>query len=160
VNGSLSETKGISRRRDAGKTIDSGWLAHGQGLEIVALSFEESDQLAHPTRLRPFIQHYEIEYPVLVPGIPGQLREKLPQPVNMNSWPTMFFVGRDARVHAIHAGFPGAASGASSPASCRRNHIASRGPPRRVRRKIGLPACSRCAKRRRGMVFVADWTYN
>jgi len=85
---------------------------HGQGLEIVALSFEEEEQLANPVRLRSFIQHYGIEYQVLVPGTPDQLHEKLPQPVNLNSWPTTFFIGRDGRVHAIHAGFPGAASGA------------------------------------------------
>src|SRR5258708_1214820 len=85
---------------------------HRQGLEIVALSFEEEEQLANPVLLRSFIQHYGIEYQVLVPGTPDQLREKLPQPVNLNSWPTTFFAGRDGRVHAIHAGFPGAASGA------------------------------------------------
>jgi thiol-disulfide isomerase/thioredoxin len=84
---------------------------HNQGLEIVALSFEEQDQLAKLARLRSFIQHYGIEYTVLVPGTPDDLALKLPQPVNLNSWPTTFFTGRDGRVHAIHAGFPGAASG-------------------------------------------------
>jgi thiol-disulfide isomerase/thioredoxin len=85
---------------------------HSQGLDIVALSFEEEEQLANLARLRSFIQHYGIEYQVLVPGTPEQLQEKLPQPLNLNSWPTTFFIGRDGRVHAIHAGFPGAASGA------------------------------------------------
>jgi thiol-disulfide isomerase/thioredoxin len=85
---------------------------HSQGLEIVALSFEESEQLANPVRLRSFIQHYGIEYTVLVPGTPDDLHQKLTQPVNLNSWPTTFLVGRDGKVHAIHAGFPGAASGA------------------------------------------------
>lgn len=84
---------------------------HDRGLEVVALSFEEEEQLANPVRLRSFIQHYGIEYPVLLGGTQDQLHEKLPQPVNLNSWPTTFFVGRDGRVHAIHAGFPGAASG-------------------------------------------------
>jgi thiol-disulfide isomerase/thioredoxin len=85
---------------------------HAQGLEIVALSFEEQEQLASLTRLRSFIQHYGIEYTVLVPGTPDDLHQKLPQPLNLNSWPTTFFIGRDGKVHAIHAGFPGAATGA------------------------------------------------
>src|SRR5258708_7090310 len=85
---------------------------HSQGLDIVALSFEEEEQLANPVRLRSFIQHYGVKYQVLVPGTPDQLHQKLPQPANLNYWPTTFFVGRDGRVHAIHAGFPGAASGA------------------------------------------------
>jgi peroxiredoxin len=85
---------------------------HEKGLEIVGLSFEDADQLADPTRLRAFIEHYGIKYPVLIPGEPGQLNAKLPQAVNLNSWPTTFFIGRDGRVRKAHAGFAGKASGA------------------------------------------------
>ena len=84
---------------------------HGQGLEIVDLSFEEGDQLKNPTRLRAFIQKYGIEYPVLVPGEPSELNAKLPQAVNLNAWPTTFFLGRDGRVRSVHAGFAAKASG-------------------------------------------------
>lgn len=84
---------------------------HDKGLEIVGLSFEDADQLADPQRLRAFIKHYGIEYPVLVPGVPDELNAKLPQAVNLNSWPTTFFIGRDGRVRKIHAGFAGKASG-------------------------------------------------
>ena len=83
----------------------------GQGLEVVALSFEEGDQLKSLTRLRAFIKQYAIDYTVLVPGEPGQLAEKLPQAENLNSWPTTFFLGRDGRVRGVHAGFAGRASG-------------------------------------------------
>ncbi len=38
--------------------------------------------------------------------------EKVPQAVNLNSWPTTFFIGRDGRVKKIHAGFASPASGA------------------------------------------------
>jgi hypothetical protein len=31
--------------------------------------------------------------------------------VNLNSFPTSFFLGRDGRVRSVHAGFPGKASG-------------------------------------------------
>jgi thiol-disulfide isomerase/thioredoxin len=84
---------------------------HDRGLEIVALSFEEAAQLNNPTRLRAFIKHYGITYTVLVPGEPKDASEKLPQAVNLNSFPTTFFVGRDGRVRSAHAGFPGKASG-------------------------------------------------
>ena len=82
-----------------------------QGLEIVALSFEDEEQLANPTRLRAFIKKYDLPYTVLLAGVPDQLSEKLPQAVNLNAFPTTFMLGRDGRVRAVHAGFPSPASG-------------------------------------------------
>ena len=79
--------------------------------EIVALSFEEADQLPDPVRLRAFIKKYGIEYPVLIGGEPSEAKDKLTQAVNWNSWPTTFFVGRDGLVRGAHAGFPSSASG-------------------------------------------------
>ncbi|HXB69067.1 MAG TPA: TlpA disulfide reductase family protein [Candidatus Acidoferrales bacterium] len=84
---------------------------HSRGLEIVALSFEEAEQLSNPTRLRAFIKRYGIRYPVLLAGEQSDLNAKLPQAVNLNAWPTTFFLGRDGRVRSVHAGFAGAASG-------------------------------------------------
>lgn len=84
---------------------------HGQGLEIVALSFEEPEQLKNPSRLRAFIKRYGIEYTVLLAGEPGEAKDKLPQAVNWNAWPTTFFIGRDGLVRSVHAGFPSSASG-------------------------------------------------
>jgi peroxiredoxin len=82
-----------------------------QGLEIVALSFEEADQLKDPTRLRAFIKKYGIEYPVLLGGTTDEAKDKLAQTQNWDAWPTTFFVGRDGRVRGAHAGFPSRASG-------------------------------------------------
>jgi thiol-disulfide isomerase/thioredoxin len=82
-----------------------------KGLEVVALAFEETDQLASPTRLRHFIERNGIEYTVLLAGIPDDVAAKLPQTENLNSFPTTFFVGRDGRVRGVHAGFPSQASG-------------------------------------------------
>jgi thiol-disulfide isomerase/thioredoxin len=82
-----------------------------QGLEIVALSFEEADQLKDLPRLRAFIKRYGIEYTVLVGGEPSEAKDKLTQAVNWNSWPTTFFLGRDGLVRGVHAGFPSSASG-------------------------------------------------
>jgi thiol-disulfide isomerase/thioredoxin len=82
-----------------------------RGFEIVSLSFEEEAQLKNPVRVRAFIKRYGIDYTVLLPGEPKELTEKIPQGVNLSSFPTTFLLGRDGRVRAVHAGFPGAASG-------------------------------------------------
>jgi thiol-disulfide isomerase/thioredoxin len=82
-----------------------------RGLEIVSLSFEEEAQLKNPTRLRAFIKRYGVAYTVLLPGEPKELNAKVPQGVNLNSFPTTFFLGRDGRVRSAHAGFPSKASG-------------------------------------------------
>jgi peroxiredoxin len=83
---------------------------HSRGLEIVNLSFEEGDQLKDPARLRAFIARYGLTYTVLVAGDTEQLNEKVPQAVNLNCWPTSFFLGRDGRVREVHAGFAGPAN--------------------------------------------------
>ena len=82
-----------------------------QGLEIVEFSFEEEAQIKNPVRVRAFNKRYGIEYTVLIPGEPKELNEKVPQGVNLNSFPTTFFLGRDGRVRSAHAGFAGKASG-------------------------------------------------
>jgi thiol-disulfide isomerase/thioredoxin len=84
---------------------------HAKGLEIVALSFEEEAQQKDPVRLRAFIKRYGIDYTVLIPGDPKELNEKVPQGVNLNAYPTSFYLGRDGRVRSAHAGFPGRATG-------------------------------------------------
>jgi peroxiredoxin len=83
---------------------------HSRGLEIVSLSFEEADQLKDPARLRAFVAKYGLTYTVLVAGETEQLNEKVPQAVNLNCWPTSFFLGRDGRVREVHAGFAGPAN--------------------------------------------------
>ena len=84
---------------------------HDRGLEIVGLFFEEADQLKDPKRVQAFIRQYGIEYPMLLAGETEQLHEKLPQAVNLDCWPTTFFLGRDGRVREVHAGYAAPASG-------------------------------------------------
>ena len=84
---------------------------HARGLEIVTLDFEEPEQLKDPQRLRAFIRKYQLPYTYLLAGEPSELNAKIPQAENLNSWPTTFFLGRDGRVRAIHAGFAAPASG-------------------------------------------------
>ena len=83
-----------------------------QGLEIVALSFEESDQFKDPARLRSFVKRYGIDYTVLLAGEYDHAKEIVgQQTVNWDAWPTTFFLGRDGLVREVHAGFPSSASG-------------------------------------------------
>ena len=84
---------------------------HAQGLEVVAFSFEEAEQLADPSRLRAFVAQYGIEYPVLLAGLPSDAPSLLPQVSHLDAFPTTLFLGRDGRVRATHTGFPSAASG-------------------------------------------------
>jgi thiol-disulfide isomerase/thioredoxin len=85
---------------------------HSQGLEIVALDFEEPEQLANPVRLRTLIARDGIKYPVLLCGETAAAKDKLPQALGWDSWPTTYFVGRDGLVRAVHSGFPSRGSGA------------------------------------------------
>ena len=83
-----------------------------KGLEIVALDFEQPDQLADPRRLRAFIERYGVSYTVLLAGQPKEVNEKLPQAVGLNAWPTTFLIGRDGKVRGAHVGFTSPGSGA------------------------------------------------
>jgi len=80
---------------------------HAKGLEIVGLDFEQGDPETDTARLRAFISHYGIPYPMLTAGTTDELNERIPQGVNLNCWPTSFFIGRDGLVKEIHAGFAG-----------------------------------------------------
>jgi thiol-disulfide isomerase/thioredoxin len=84
---------------------------HGQGLEIVALDFEQAEQLQSLSRARAFIKRYGIEYTYLIAGEPSQLNEKIPEAENLNAWPTTFFIGRNGLVRSVHTGFTSKASG-------------------------------------------------
>ena len=83
-----------------------------QGLEVVALDFEEiAEQESGYKRARAFIAKYGVEYPYLLGGDPVEMWVQVPQAVNLNSWPTTFFVGRDGLVKRVHSGFASPASG-------------------------------------------------
>ncbi|MDP9038702.1 MAG: TlpA family protein disulfide reductase [Acidobacteriota bacterium] len=92
---------------------------HARGLEIVGLDFEEGDPVSDAARLRAFIRHYGIPYPMLLAGATDEAAEKLPQTVNLSSWPTSFFLGRDGLVKEVHSGFAGPANPAGHAALVR-----------------------------------------
>ncbi|MGB7759983.1 MAG: TlpA disulfide reductase family protein, partial [Bryobacteraceae bacterium] len=82
-----------------------------KGLAIVALDFEEPEQQGTLERERAFVEHYGVKYTYLIAGAPAQMWEKIPQAVNLNSWPTTIFIGRDGLVKGTHTGFASPASG-------------------------------------------------
>jgi len=82
-----------------------------KGLEIVALDFEEPEQQSSLLRERAFVKQYGVNYTYLIAGAPAEMWEKVPQLVNLNTWPATVFVGRDGLVKSIHAGFASPASG-------------------------------------------------
>lgn len=84
---------------------------HAKGLEIVALDFEEADQQESLTRVKAFIKQYGIPYTYLIAGTPDEMWDKVPQAVNLNTWPATLFIGRDGKVKGTYSGFASAASG-------------------------------------------------
>lgn len=82
-----------------------------RGLAIVALDFEEPEQQGSLARLHAFVKQYGVQYTYLVAGAPSEMWVKVPQLVNLNTWPTTVFIGRDGLVKGVHAGFASPASG-------------------------------------------------
>ena len=84
---------------------------HSKGLEIVALDFEEPEQQQDLHRAKAFIRKYNVPYTYVIAGAPAEMWEKVPQAINLNTWPATLFVGKDGRVRKIHSGFAAPASG-------------------------------------------------
>jgi thiol-disulfide isomerase/thioredoxin len=82
-----------------------------KGLAIVALDFEEPSQQKSLEREQAFVKHYGVKYTYLIAGTTAEVWEKIPQFTNLNSWPTIIFIGRDGKVKATHTGFASPASG-------------------------------------------------
>jgi hypothetical protein len=62
-------------------------------------------------RERAFVKQYGVQYTYLIAGAPSDMWEKVPQAVNLNTWPATLFIGRDGLVKNIHAGYAAPASG-------------------------------------------------
>jgi thiol-disulfide isomerase/thioredoxin len=82
-----------------------------KGLAIVALDFEEPDQQGNLEREHAFVKQYGVKYTYLIAGAPEEMWEKVPQLVNLNTWPATVFIGRDGTVRGVHSGFASPASG-------------------------------------------------
>ena len=82
-----------------------------KGLAIVALDFEEPEQQGALEREKAFVKQYGVQYTYLIAGAPAEMWEKVPQAVNLNTWPATIFVARDGTIKGIHSGFASPASG-------------------------------------------------
>ena len=87
---------------------------HSQGLEIVGLAYEYTDDKARDLRqIAVYRAKYGLTFPLLLAGTTaeGQIHKTLPQLVNFGAFPTTIFLDRSGHVHAIHAGFAGPSTG-------------------------------------------------
>jgi thiol-disulfide isomerase/thioredoxin len=87
----------------------------GQGLEVVGLSFELSDDPTTARRnLLLFEERYGITFPVLFCGStsPANIEARVKSQINnFPGYPTTLFVDRSGSVHTIHGGFNGPGTG-------------------------------------------------
>ena len=88
---------------------------HDQGLEIVGLSFEISDNLdVGKKNLHLYRERHRLTYPLLFAGsldeanVQSSIRSQLK---DFFAYPTTIFAGRDGRVHKVHWGFKGPGTG-------------------------------------------------
>ncbi len=87
---------------------------HDQGLEIVGLAYEYTDDTARNLRqIGIYRAKFGLTYPLLLTGTTaeGQIAKTLPQLVNFGAFPTSIFVDRSGHVRAILAGFSGPSTG-------------------------------------------------
>ncbi len=87
---------------------------HDQGLEIVALAYEYTDDAARNQRLMAIYRaKYSLTFTMLLSGTTaeGEIGKTLPQLVDFGAYPTAIFLDRSGRVLAIHAGFSGPSTG-------------------------------------------------
>ena len=61
--------------------------------------------------MNAFIKQYKVPYTYVIAGEPAEMWDKVPQAVNLNTWPATLFIGRDGKVKATHAGFAAPGSG-------------------------------------------------
>lgn len=85
-----------------------------RGLEVIGIAFEfTGDPQKDREVLRAYRAHHGIEFPLLLGGVSNKKKasEALKSLDRLIAYPTMVFVGRDGRVHKIHAGFFGPGTG-------------------------------------------------
>jgi len=87
---------------------------HAQGLEIVGLAYEYTDDTARDLRqIGIYRAKYGLSFPLLLAGTTdeGQIAKTLPQLIHFGAFPTTIFLDRSGRVRAIHASFAGPSTG-------------------------------------------------
>ena len=87
---------------------------HNQGLEIISLAFEKSDNEETNLRsLKRLKDHFDVPYDILLAGSASKMEaaRKLPMLNHILSFPTSIFIDRKGKVRKIHTGFSGPGTG-------------------------------------------------
>ena len=87
---------------------------HKQGLEVVSLAFEKSDDTeTNIQSLNRLKGHFSIPYEILLAGKASKTEaaRKLPMLNHILSFPTSIYIDRDGEVRKIHTGFSGPGTG-------------------------------------------------
>lgn len=87
---------------------------HQQGLEVVSLAFEKSDNVeTNIHSLKRLKEHFDIPYEILIAGKASKTEaaQKLPMLNHVLSFPTSIFIDREGNVRKIHTGFSGPGTG-------------------------------------------------
>ncbi len=85
-----------------------------RGLRIIGLAFELSGDVEKDiARLKRYVAHHGIRYPVLLAGTADkdQASRALPLVDRIRAYPTTLFIDARGRVKAVHTGFSGPATG-------------------------------------------------
>lgn len=87
---------------------------HDQGLEVISLAFEKSDnEETNKRSLERLKDHFNVPYEILLAGTASkkEAAKKLPMLNHVLSFPTSIFVDRSGEVRKIHTGFSGPGTG-------------------------------------------------
>jgi thiol-disulfide isomerase/thioredoxin len=87
---------------------------HEQGLEVISLAFEKSDnEETNLHSLRRLQEHFNVPYEILLAGKASkkEAAQKLPMLNHVLSFPASIFIDRKGEVRRIHTGFSGPGTG-------------------------------------------------
>lgn len=99
----MDETKFFTKWYDENKD---------KGVEIIGLAYEMKDDFDYAKkRIQKMIDAYNINYDFLIAGVPADASESLPMLNKVMSFPTSIIIDKNGKVHNIHTGFSGPATG-------------------------------------------------
>lgn len=86
----------------------------GRGVEVLGISFEIKNDIDYAKRVLSVMKnHYGADYDILFAGkVDAATKAKaLPEIESLESFPTIFFIGKDGSIKKIHTGYTGPATG-------------------------------------------------
>lgn len=87
-----------------------------KGVEVIGLAYEATTDFETSKKaLQPFQKRFNVQYPILVPGVTVQdslrTEKTLPQVDQISAFPTTIFIDKKGNVRKIHTGYDGPATG-------------------------------------------------